>query len=184
MVDVQTISILFAGLSIAASIVYYASVLRNANKTQQMQLETRQAQLFTSIRDTMDTSEFWMKYKHVVLDTKGLNFEEYTLEERQKVIDENPELYGEMMSLLSFYQHIGWLVKTGLMDINAVKENMHLPVIRVWEKLMPALYRGTEDSGKPEDWDNFDYLYTEMRKYREKFLEKSRDREEHPELKT
>ncbi len=89
-----------------------------------------------------------------------------------------------MMSLLSFYQHIGWLVKTGLMDINAVKENMHLPVIRVWEKLMPALYRGTEDSGKPEDWDNFDYLYTEMKKYREQFLEKSRDREKHPELKT
>jgi hypothetical protein len=37
MVEVD-LSIIFAGLSIAASIVYYASVLRNANKTSKTQL--------------------------------------------------------------------------------------------------------------------------------------------------
>ena len=48
MVTVETISIVFTGLSISLAAFYYISTLRNAQRTQQMQLETRQAQLFMS----------------------------------------------------------------------------------------------------------------------------------------
>jgi hypothetical protein len=41
------ISIIFAGLSIAASIVYYASVLRNANIARQRELITQRFQGLT-----------------------------------------------------------------------------------------------------------------------------------------
>ena len=65
--DAQTISILLAGLSIAASIVYYASVLRNANKTQQVQLETRQAQLFLNIFNVYASKQFQKDREELML---------------------------------------------------------------------------------------------------------------------
>ena len=50
MVSLEVVAILLSGIGISASLVYYANVLANANKTQQLQLETRQAQLFIQMR--------------------------------------------------------------------------------------------------------------------------------------
>jgi len=49
MVSFEFIALVFTGLSITASLFYYANVLSNTNKTQKMQLETRQAQLFMQL---------------------------------------------------------------------------------------------------------------------------------------
>jgi hypothetical protein len=46
MVQIEYLPIVLTGIGIIVSILYYTSVLRNANKTQQQQLDTRQAQLF------------------------------------------------------------------------------------------------------------------------------------------
>ena len=40
---IESIPLVVTGIGLTASIVYYASILRNANKTQQQALETRQA---------------------------------------------------------------------------------------------------------------------------------------------
>ena len=53
---VDYLPLVLTGLGLTASIIYYAMVLRNANKTQQMQLETRQTQLFLELHGT-DTEE-------------------------------------------------------------------------------------------------------------------------------
>ena len=57
MVDAQTVSIVFAGLSIGLAAIYYMMTLRNSQKAQQLQLETRQAQLFMQIYYTWSSSE-------------------------------------------------------------------------------------------------------------------------------
>ena len=49
MVDFQTISIVFTGLSISKAAFYYISALRNSRMTQEHALETRQAQLYMQI---------------------------------------------------------------------------------------------------------------------------------------
>ncbi len=49
MVSIEIIAILLSGISISASLFYYANILQNANKTQQMTLENRQAQLFMQL---------------------------------------------------------------------------------------------------------------------------------------
>ena len=58
MVSLEVIALVLTGLSITASIIYYANVLGNANKTQQMQLETRQTQLFMNFYETYRSEEF------------------------------------------------------------------------------------------------------------------------------
>jgi predicted acyl esterase len=58
MVTIETISIVFTGLSISLAAFYYISILRNAQKTQQLQLETRQAELYMKLWEKWNTKEF------------------------------------------------------------------------------------------------------------------------------
>ena len=55
---IEYLPIVLTGIGLSASILYYTIILRNANKTQQMQLETRQVQLFMTISDTKLSPEF------------------------------------------------------------------------------------------------------------------------------
>ncbi len=75
MIDYSTLAIVLTGLGLTASILYYTMVLRNANKTQQLALETRQAQLFMQMynrwRDTFGNNDFYP-----VLSRKIENWEE------------------------------------------------------------------------------------------------------------
>ena len=59
---IETIGFILTGLGLTASIVYYANILNNANKTRELQLkaqehatETRQAQLYMQLFQ-VDTS--------------------------------------------------------------------------------------------------------------------------------
>jgi hypothetical protein len=58
MVSVETISIVFTGLSVSLAAFYYISTLRNAQKTQQIQLETRLAQMFMGIYNQFHSVNF------------------------------------------------------------------------------------------------------------------------------
>jgi hypothetical protein len=46
MVTIETISIVFTGISISLAAFYYINTLRNTKRNQDLQLETRQAGLF------------------------------------------------------------------------------------------------------------------------------------------
>ena len=58
MVSFEFLAVILTGLGLTASIVYYASILRNANKTQEIQLETRQAQLYMEFYRDFKKKEF------------------------------------------------------------------------------------------------------------------------------
>ena len=112
MVDVD-ISIIFAGLSIAASIVYYTSILQNANKTQKMQLETRQAQLFMEVFREYRGLEF-RRQRLQVLGQKWTNFDDWW--EKYGGLN-NPEEWANWQSVAAYFSGVGVLVKRGLVDI-------------------------------------------------------------------
>ena len=86
------LSIIFAGLSIAASIVYYASVLRNANKTQQMQLETRQAQLYMDLFNLFKSVDMW----RIRLDVLNYQFNDFDVRADKGSLFEN-WLFSELI---------------------------------------------------------------------------------------
>ena len=55
---IEYLPIVLTGIGLTASILYYSINLRNANQTQQMQLETRQLQLFMNINESRGSPEF------------------------------------------------------------------------------------------------------------------------------
>ena len=73
---IEYLPLVLTGLGLTASIIYYTSVLRNANKTQQMQLETRQAQLFHGIYTSLD-DDWWNAY-HLLRNTEWTDYSDFS----------------------------------------------------------------------------------------------------------
>jgi len=156
MVDVD-ISIIFAGLSIAASIVYYASVLRNANKT-------REIQLFMQLYNILHTRESLQTF--IELLNLKIDEEEY----RQKYDSYvNPEHFGKRGSLWYTYNSIGEMLRLKMVDPDLLHRlNVDLHVIMLWENWEHIIKMNRERENMPDLWDGFEYLYNEMKILRRK----------------
>ena len=168
MVDVD-ISIIFAGLSIAASIVYYASVLRNANKTQQMQLETRQAQLFMQIYRDICTPEWWGALGEVLSN----DWSDYDVMEERFM--EDPRLLSRGQALFAFFEGLGVLVYRKLIDPYLVDDLLSGPIIRYWEATQNYFIERRVRRSHPPIAEWIEYLYNQIKPIVE---------EQHPELRT
>ena len=90
MVQIESLPLVLTGLGLTVSIFYYTMVLRNANKTQQLHLETRQAQLFIQIYNKFTDVNFMKNFNIAMKKISWLNFGDYTnkynTEENQETI--------------------------------------------------------------------------------------------------
>lgn len=160
MVDVD-LSIIFAGLSIAASILYYASVLRNQNRTRQTQLFMN---LFTQIRS-----------KDFVRDTRELSswqwkdFNDFRSKYGSRADKEASTLFH---STANFFDGIGVLVSHNELNPKLVEELMSSWIIWFWEKFGDIIkeYRTVS---YPQYLVSVEYLYHKIKPIATK---------EHPEL--
>ena len=172
MVDAQTISIVFAGLSITASIAYYASVLRNANKTQQQALETRQAQLFMQLYNQFRDKEFQRDISSIYNIWEWTDYNDF---EDKYGRTTDSEKYSSFVSVITYFEGIGVLLNQGLIDKNLVDDMMSGVIIRFWEKIMPLVEETRHYRKWPQYMEWFEYLYKEIKPIAEA---------QHPELKT
>jgi len=163
MVDID-LSIIFAGLSIAASIVYYASVLRNQNKTQQMQLQTRKTQMF-------------MQFYQSKYDQKGLenifllwNLEWDDLDDYLRKFggqSGNIETAAALESWLSYFDGLGILVKEDMIDLEMVYNVAHTRILFMWFKFETIIKEFRKDPWNLPDYcQNFEYLAEEVLRIR------------------
>jgi len=154
MVDIQTVSFIVAGISVTLAAIYYLINIRINNRA-------RQAMILSSLQSRIDTPEFWERYIDILWVYKEMSYEEY----REKVL-KNKEKSAQVMSVISTFYHIGWLVKMKLLDINAVM-GFTFDVVAVYDIVMPHLERFGEELGQPYNpghYPYFTYLYDEIKK--------------------
>jgi hypothetical protein len=89
-------------------------------------------------------------------------------------VREDQSVYGGLMSIVMLMNHVGWLVKKGLIDIEVIAETMRLVVVRTYENTKPIFDEYGRRTGSIQRNRNLVYLYDEMHK----FLD------DHPELAT
>lgn len=157
MVDVQTISFIIAGISVSVAAIYYLVNIRMTNRA-------RQATILSSLQSRIDTPEFWERYIDIVWIYRHMDYEEFA-----KNVLKNKRKSAEVMSVISTFYHIGWLVKKKLLDMNAVI-GFTFDIIVVYEAIMPHLARFGEEQGQPygpEHYPYFTYLYDEIKRYRD-----------------
>ena len=169
MIDYSTLAIVLTGLGLTASILYYTMVLRNANKTQQLALETRQAQLFMQMynrwRDTFKTNEHYS-----VLSRKISNWEEL-----KSIINSDENYVLVLSEIAGFYEGLGVLVKAGYLSIHPIALMWTGVTIQFWTNVLePTIDDWRKEYNLKRLWSEAEYLCRELLRYIE----------EHPELKT
>jgi hypothetical protein len=181
---IEYLPLVLTGLGLTASIAYYASVLRNQNKTQQMQLETRQAQLFMSLYETYRSVEF-RKHWVMILHQEYTDFDDFW---EKYGLENNPDAWAIWQSLASFFHGMGVLVKKGLIKPSLLDELISPNIFFAWVVMGPVI-KGFEEYSKEggfranyddyddrgiskvyKPWSGFEYLYDTLKKREEEEL--------------
>lgn len=156
---IEYLPLVLTGLGLSASILYYTITLRNANKTQQMQLKARQTQIFMQVYNQVTSPEFFNKWRQV-LEAEWTNNEDY---EQKYGFFTNPEFADKLYAMLSVFEGLGVLVKRELVDLSLVDDLVSIFCIRLWEKYEPIML----EQRKQRDWPNYmqhvEHLYNELK---------------------
>jgi hypothetical protein len=163
MVDID-LSVIFAGLSIAASIVYYASVLRNANESQKIQQDTRNAQIFMQFVDKIHNPDLLSTYVRM-LRWEWEDFEDF---ERKYGSVDHPDLFGERHSFWSLLNDIGWLVEKGIVEVEDVNTLVGPVLIWTWAKFEDLILEQRRVYNYPDQYLYWERLYNSLLEYRRK----------------
>jgi hypothetical protein len=157
---IEYLPLVLTGIGIIVSFLYYASVLRNANKTQEMQLETRQAQLFMQIYNRLTYTDFTEKWNEV-LNYEWTDHDDFINKYGQK---NNPKQFATIQSVELFFEGIGVLVSRGLIDVTLVDDVMSNFILLFWRKYGAIVEKHREKFNVPQYSEWIEYLYNEVRK--------------------
>ena len=151
MVDLTEISAIVAAAGVLVGVVYYMLDLGH-------QVRIRQTDLIMRLHLHVVNKEFMDAYQKF----RNIKFRDYNdfVEKFGPLSAEGPEQTAIMM-LAMFMEGIGVLLHQKLADVKAIGELF--PVEASWEKLEPILIENRKQSGDPETWKWFEYLYNEVK---------------------
>ena len=160
-VTLQTMLTYLTLISVPVGVFYHIMTLRNTRKSQQLQLETRQAQLFTQLYSEFRSAEnlrLYFKALQMTWDDYDDFLKKYGLEEWEERV---PFTH---MSL--YFDEVGVLLKEGLIDVNLVAQLIGSAFRLYWEKFEPIVLERRIRDNNPTYFDNMEYLYNEIEKQR------------------
>jgi hypothetical protein len=167
-VTFQTLFQFLQTVGILVGVYYYITTIRTNQKNQELQLETRQAQLFMQ----------W--YQRFMDSTEGINALEVlksatfdTVEEYLQ-LKESDEVFQKTMNELSlFYEGLGVIVKEGLLNLRWIATMWSGPTTHYWALMEPVLEDLRVHYEYPRFLSETEYICREVMKYID----------EHPEFK-
>jgi hypothetical protein len=175
MVTVETVSIVFTGLSVSLAAFYYISTLRNSNKmrelslkAQEQALETRQAQLFMQIYNKA-TSKEGIDSVQLLMEANWSSHEEWLEKYRN-----NPVYYNALSFYIGYMEGLGVFIKENLVDIKLIALFFAGVTRMMWEQYRDIITEERKRLNYRRYASEWEYTYNELLKYME----------EHPELKT
>jgi len=164
MVTVETISIVFTGLSVSLAAFYYISTLRNAQRNRQLQLETRQLDLYMKWQMELTKPDV-MKNLNDVFALEWQDFNDFRRKYDHTI---NPEDSSKRLSTWYYFNSLGYLLSRGMIDSDSVHEMVGVQMLGHWIKFEPIIQGYRKLHGRPELWMWFEHLADEMKKVRER----------------
>ena len=167
---IEYLPLVLTGIGIIVSILYYTSVLRNANKT-------RQSQLFTNIYNQSFANPDFLKAVRVI-QIKGTQIND--ADDLARAYDwfnpkpDDPEFLEAWSYVSSFFEGLGVFVREGLIPIRLIALTMTGLTLSVWSVQSPYLEAERARFGATRLWSEWEYLVNELTRYID----------EHPELST
>jgi hypothetical protein len=160
----QSISYIAGATGVCIAAIYYVVNLRNSQKTMQLTLESRQAQLFMQLYSTF-CSDYIQKARNEVSKWSYRNYDDF---QSKYSYDVNPETYQLHSSLSFFFEGIGVLVSRKLIDPSLVDDLMSGPIITYWEKMRPYYLEYRARFDWPQFGEYIEHLYNHIKPIAEK----------------
>jgi hypothetical protein len=167
LIDLQTISVVIAAMSVVIGVINSILSSRRAEKTMRTTLETRQAQLFMQLYTKLNERELHSIGGEILNLWEWSDFDEFM----EKYGPENNfEDFNKFSMVGTYFNGIGILVSENLVDIRLVTRFGSV-VNAFWEKIEPIIEDWRELYNFPRMLSDTEYLYNEMQKYIEKHPE-------------
>jgi hypothetical protein len=160
-------------IALIVGIAYYLFIMRNSQRNQQMQLETRQTQLFTQFNeDFREIGPAWeeiMGYFGLQGESSGWGWEDYDDFTRKYGLDHSPEEWQKFTSIAGMFERMGILAKEGVVNLGMIYDNWGPAPIRFWDKFEKIIDRQRTELEHPpkgmwlEYFEDLVYMLREIR---------------------
>jgi hypothetical protein len=168
MVSIEVIALALTGLGLTASIVYYANVLNNANKTRELQIKAQKQ------ADETRQIQFLIEFNQQKIETMATDFNEIMKAEwtdfddwyKKYSIVNNPENYAKRDRLWEAYHINGLLIRDGVIDIETYIDYLGDTPILMWDKYEDVIKELRTIVSLPTYMMGFEILAKEIIKYR------------------
>jgi len=165
MIELSTIRDLVAIFGVIAGFTYYVVTVRNSQRIQKMQLETRQAQLFMQAYNTFIDREFQRSFQDIVFQHEWDDYDDFWEKYGPAT---NSEESSKRASVFSYFEGLGVFVEQNLIDIELVSRLGSQNIILCWEKYSPLWEEYTKRTGSPYTYEYMEWLYNELKTKRHK----------------
>ena len=153
MVDAQTLSIVFAGLSVGIAAIYYSFTLRINQRNNKIALTT-------SIMQTLLSEEAQRRW----IDLINMEWTDYDDFERKYGSDVNPDNYAKRATVLNSCNVLGHLLTKNVADAETFYHAGTNTAIWIWEKFKPVILENRRRYSASNAFDGLEYLAEEMMK--------------------
>ena len=153
MIQIEYLPIVLTGIGIIVSILYYTSVLNNAEKA-------RQLQTMRALQESKYDIEGLQNYFDLIM-LQWEDFDDYIMKHS---LWYNPSLAAKMESQTQYFESLGILLKNKIVDKESVYDMSGGRIISYWfkfETIIKGLRTHSPGPG-PEYCIHFEYLFTEM----------------------
>jgi len=158
-IELSVVRDLVAIFGVIAGFSYYVLTVRNAQRNQRQQLETRQAQLFMQLYDRWSGVEF----KQLIREVFEMSWVDYEDFFNKYGPQSNPEAYDKIRSIGAFFEGIGVLVNRKLIEPAMVDDLMSDGIISYWERFGPIMVEVRKRWNWPQAAEWVEYLYNVIR---------------------
>ena len=148
----QTISIGIASAGILVAAIYYILQLRHQKIVRQTDLVIRLASDFKS-----------KEFLEAEVDVLNVDFEDYNdFAKRYGKLFSRNQIPMSITIVGNFFEQLGVLYKNGLLSYSLIIQLF--PTTIIWEKMRPLIEGVRKESHNPLYYENFEYLYNEVKK--------------------
>ena len=153
MLDVTEVSAVVAAAGVLIGVVFYVLQMRHQEKMRKTDLAIR-------LYSTWESKEF----SEATLKTWNLEFKGYDdFVKKYGPWYSETEVYAALRMVSSFFELLGILLSSDLVDVNMVANTFGIPIRTTWEKIKPLVEGGRKIYG-PYLYYNFECLYNGMKK--------------------
>ena len=163
MVDVQTVTIVIAGISLVIGVI---NSIRSNRKAE----EQRQTQLATQIYEQLLDPDFTRAFAEMVYQWEFTDYEDYI--PKYSITTGHMDEYTKFSRISRYVSHTCELINTGQIELKFVSKLLADNIMRYWEKFRPVCIGSRTLLNNPTAYDNIEAVYPILREQRQQAIER------------